>query len=85
MNSNNKILAMLIAIAIMLSACSPTITRDTAEKELVSFMLDYIVEQEIGGTANYILTSGQAWVEAPPSSNIIIWADPIKDIDGWLK
>ncbi len=79
MQSNNKIITLFITIAVLLSACSPAISKETAEKELVSFILDFIVQQEIGGTANYIQTSGQPWVDAPPNANIIIWSPPIEN------
>ena len=35
-----------------MSGCSPAITREDAEKELVSFMLDFIVQQKIEGFEN---------------------------------
>jgi hypothetical protein len=82
MKTNNKIIVILIAISIFLSGCSPAITKETAEKELVSFMLDFIVQQEIGGTANYIQTSGQPWVDAPPNANIIVWYPPAENFPG---
>lgn len=50
---------------------------ETAEKELVAFTLDFIVQNEIGGTASYIQTSGQPWVDVPPDANIIIWSPPV--------
>jgi len=77
MNSNNKIIALFILSAVLLSTCSSAINKETAEQELVSFMLDFIVQQEIGGTANYIQASGQPWVDAPPNANIIIWSPPV--------
>lgn len=52
-------------------------TKSDAEEEIVSFVLDYIVVDEIGGTADYILNTDQPWVEAPPEGNIIIYA-PMK-------
>jgi hypothetical protein len=76
---SNKMIAMLAVLAALLSSCSPSITKESAEKELVSFMLDFIVQQEIGGTANYIQTSGQPWVDAPPGANIIIWSPPVEN------
>lgn len=81
MKANSRVIAALIAIVIIPSGCSPAITKETAEKELVSFELDFIVQQEIGGTANYIQTSGQPWVAAPPSANIIIWSPPAENVN----
>jgi hypothetical protein len=81
MKTNSKFIVIFMAIAISLSGCSPAISKETAQKELVSFMLDFIVQQEIGGTANYIQTSGQPWVDAPPNANIIIWSPPVEHVD----
>lgn len=65
----------------LLAACGrPALPDGQADQELGSFMLDYIVRQEIGGTANYIETSGQPWVDAPPDANIIVWAPPADKI-----
>ncbi len=77
MKASYKIIAILAAFAVLLSGCSPSITKESAEKELVSFMLDFIIQQEIGGTVDYLQTSDQPWVDAPPGENIIIWAPPV--------
>lgn len=77
MKSNYKIIVLFVTIAVLLSSCSPFISKKSAENELISFMLDFIVQQEIGGTADYIQTSGQPWVVAPPRADIIIWAPPV--------
>ncbi len=45
-----------------------------AQQEIVDFLVDFIVQEEIGGTANYIRNSGQPWVTEPPKANLIVWA-----------
>jgi hypothetical protein len=78
----NKVLyasTALVIITISLIGFFLSVTKDKTEKELVSFMLDFIVQQEIGGTVNYIQSSGQPWVDAPPDANMIVWAPPDKD------
>ena len=65
----------------LLTACGRPALRDgQADQQLGSFMLDYIVRQQIGGTASYIATSGQPWADAPPDANIIVWAPPADKI-----
>jgi hypothetical protein len=54
----------------------PPFNRQQAEDEITSFLVDFVVVHEIGGTAEYIRTSGQPWVDAPPEANIIIYAPP---------
>ena len=49
MKTNNKIIAILMVIVIALSACSPAITKETAEKELVSFILDNVFNLGVCG------------------------------------
>ncbi len=51
------------------------------EIEIVDYLVDFIVRQEIGGTADYIRNSGQPWVSSPPKANIIVWA-PANDTPG---
>lgn len=80
MKLRNMIFVILMAMVILASGCSSTNTKETAEKDLVSFTLDFIVQQEIKGTANYIQTSGQPWVEAPPNANMIIWSPPVDNV-----
>ena len=80
MESNYKLIGVFITIAVLLSCCSTTITKGATEKEIVSFMLDFIVQKKIGGTVNYIQTSGQTWVDAPPSANIVIWRPPAENV-----
>jgi len=68
-----------------MSACSPSITREDAEKELVAFMLDSIIQKPDGGPANYVQTSGQPWLNPPSSAILIIYAPPNekKDKNPW--
>lgn len=55
-----------------------------AREEIVSFVLDFIVTNEIGGTADYIESSGMPWVDAAPQANIIVYAPPVGNSnDSW--
>lgn len=53
-------------------------SEEEVRKEIVSFVVDFIVENEIGGTADYIRTSGMPWVDSPPEANIIVYAPPLE-------
>src|SRR5689334_20812836 len=81
MKLNNKNIVVLIAIAILLSGCSPAFAKKSIEKELVSFMLDFIIQQDIRGSANYVQTSSQPWVDIPTNAKIITWSPPVEKID----
>ena len=59
-----------------LTGCSPSITREETEKELVAFMLDSIIPKRDGGSANYVQTSGQPWLNPPPSATLIVYSPP---------
>ncbi|MBI5296147.1 MAG: PQQ-binding-like beta-propeller repeat protein [Chloroflexi bacterium] len=57
---------------------------DAAREEIISFVLDFIVTNEIGGTANYIESSGMPWVDAAPQANIIVYSPPKENSnDSW--
>jgi hypothetical protein len=81
MKLNNKIVAILIAIAILPLGCSPALTKNSIEKELASFMVDFIIQQDIRGPADYVQISGQPWVDIPTDAKIITWAHPVEKID----
>jgi hypothetical protein len=61
----------------------PPDDKTVAEQEIETFIVDFIVRQEIGGTADYIQTSGQPWVDAPPKANLIVFA-PVSGDQGSL-
>jgi hypothetical protein len=71
---------LVLTFTATLAGCSPAVSKESAQSEVASFILDFIIQQEIGGTAGYIQTSGQPWVDAPPNASIIIWAPPIEKI-----
>lgn len=81
MKTSNRITIIFITAAILLSGCSSGITKEAVEKELVSFIVDFIVQQEIGGPANYIQTNDRFWIDAPSSVNIIVWLPPVKNAE----
>lgn len=54
----------------------PPASEEKAKNEIVSFVLDFIVKNEIGETAEVIRTSGSPWVNSPPHANIIVYAPP---------
>ena len=64
--------------ALLASACAPAVPKDQVEKEIVSFMLDYILREQMGGAGNYTQSGGGRWAEAPEDANIIIWAPPVE-------
>ena len=54
---------------------------DAAREEIVSFVLDFIVTNEIGGTADYIESNDMPWVDAAPQANIIVYSPPKEGSD----
>lgn len=50
-----------------------------AKEELVSFILDFIIKNEIGETADFLQTSGSPWVDAPVKANLIIYAPALEN------
>lgn len=50
------------------------VNEEQARSEIVSFILDFIVKNEIGEMADYVRTSGQPWVASPPEASIIVYA-----------
>jgi hypothetical protein len=52
---------------------APPAGKEAAEKEIVDFLVEFIVEDEIGGTAEYIEQTDQPWVDAPPEANLIAY------------
>jgi hypothetical protein len=75
------VLSLMLAMAFSLIGCSPFISREDAEKELVAFMLDHIIQNPSKEHVNYIQTSGQPWIDPPESAQLIIYAPPYKKID----
>lgn len=49
----------------------PPTSEEQAVEEIVSFMLDFIVIQEIGGTADYVRSNQMPWIGPAPKVNII--------------
>lgn len=54
---------------------------DATREEIVSFVLDFIVTNEIGGTADYIESNDMPWVDAAPQANIIVYSPPKEGSD----
>jgi len=76
-----KVLVLLItAISIAMSSagCSSSNIDEETEKELISFMLDFIIQQQEEHT-NYVQTSGQPWLNPPSLANLIIYSPPNKE------
>ena len=59
---------------------SPPADAQAAKAEIVAFVVDFILEQEIRGTAEYIRAEAQGIVPGPPEACIIVWKE-----DGSLK
>lgn len=51
-----------------------------AEKEIVDFLVDFIVKEEIVGTVDYIRNTG--WGSEPPAANLIVWAPALEPKEG---
>lgn len=83
MRKFSKIILALIITSVLspLVGCSPSITKNDAEKEIVSFMLDLIIHNSLKVAANYVQSSDQPWLNPPPSANLIIYAQPNKEVD----
>jgi len=64
-----------------LAGCSPPISQKDAEKELVAFMLDLIIQKENKETAEFVQSSGEPWLNPPSYANLIVYAPPNEDID----
>jgi len=71
-----------VAIAGQISSgCSPAIASEKAENELAAFMLDLVVQQKIGASADPIPSNPQPWAASPQDADIIIWAPPADRIE----
>ncbi len=70
----------IIATVIMIVGILPPFSDAQVDKEIASTLLRFVIRYEIKATENYIHTSGQPWVKAPPNANIIIWS-PIRSYD----
>ena len=64
---------VIVPMAVIV-AFFPAWSNEQAQSEVSDTLLHFIVEQEIGGTASYIQSSGQPWVDSPPKANLIIWS-----------
>ena len=65
---------LMIIIALPLTGCSPTITREEAEKEIVSFMVETILQKPEGESTGYVQTNSQPWLNPPPSAILIVYS-----------
>jgi hypothetical protein len=80
---NKKIIARVVyvvATSVLILGIFPPFSDAQVKREIASTLLHFIIRYEIRATEDYIRTSGQPWVEAPPDANIIIWA-PIRSFD----
>jgi hypothetical protein len=71
------VLPLLIACSPSATVPSPTkesvpFTSASAEQEIIPFMVDVIIQQEIRGDADYVQTSDLSWVEAAQNLILII-------------
>jgi len=83
---NLFVLCILVITGVMpLSSCAPSITRDIAEKEIITFTLELIIQQQTTGSIQYRQNSGEPWLSLPPKANLIIYApaNPEKDKADW--
>jgi sugar lactone lactonase YvrE len=54
----------------------PPASEEKAKNEIVSFVLDFVVKNEIGETVEVVRSSGMPWLKPPPDASIIIYAPP---------
>ena len=68
----------IITILLPVAGCSPVISREDAEKELVSLMLSWYAQRQDGQPAQ-IQLSDQPWLNAPSTAILITYAPPNKN------
>ena len=79
MSVKSNSLYLLLAGILLLQACSmrqQPLSEGAVKDEIISFTVDFIITNEIGEMADYIVTSGQPWVDSPPQASIIIYGPP---------
>jgi hypothetical protein len=79
-----SVLALIsLLVASLLSACTQTqsLSKEQAEKELVAFMLDFTLHQELGVTGVTAQSGRHLWANAPPDASLIVWAPPVTNLD----
>ncbi len=68
-------LMVVLMGGMLLSACAPALPRQQAERELVSFMLRYVLLHEPGSTYPEP-AGGHYWADAPADASLVVWAPP---------
>jgi hypothetical protein len=84
MKTHLKIIVVLITILItaLPLSCSPSVTKEDAKKELVSFMLDFIVQQKIEGPENHNQSNNPSQVNPLLDASMIVLLPPNEDFNG---
>lgn len=92
-----SIVIILIATGVVIIGLNPSLSRQDAENEIASFMMellvkqgpvgvetpsDYIyVQEEIKSPIENIETSNQPWLNASEPTTIIVWAPPLDNLE----
>ena len=77
-NSYLIALALLtLVISQLLLACKPSLEQELAEEELVAFMLDTIITQQVGDAEVTLAPDGQSYQGAAAEASLIVYA-PLK-------
>ncbi len=67
-------------MVISLAGCTSPARSEETEKELVSFMLKFIVKQQ-QGRVDYVQSIGQPWLTLPSDAKLIIYFPPNEEKD----
>src|SRR5215216_6880395 len=70
----------IMSMVISLAGCTSPARSEETEKELVSFMLKFIVEQQ-ENQADYVQSTGQPWLNLPSDAKLIIYFPPNEERD----
>lgn len=73
------VLLFTIIAVVLLEGCSPSVTKDDAEKEIISFWLDRHIrlsEKTMGDPVSYSQTRGEPWLDKPEEAMLIIYFPP---------
>ncbi len=77
------IMIVLLTVEVIAGACTPAVSRQQAEQELVWFMLHYMLLHEPGSM--YAQPAAAHWADAPGDASLVVWAPPANPVpDGGI-
>jgi len=81
MGTRNRFIAPLALLTVIFSqlllACKPSLEQEQAEGELVVFMLNTLIQQQVGDAEVTLAPDGQAYQGAAASASLVVYA-PLK-------